>query len=315
MADGSKICRCCEATFASADSRRVYCSPACRKKAARDGTGRPTCSIPGCGRNAKAYGWCQRHYERWRASGDPGEASARRAPAGAPCEVTGCDSQSIARGMCRKHYARWASEQIPSDVKRLKWRQSYHRHKKEIGERNRAKKPPTQQRPCLDCGAMIYRKHPRSDLARRCEACQAERVKVKGRVRGTARRSCVTETTCWTCGVLFALPKTRKRGKIAGYCPECRKLKNRQRRAERRAKERYGDVTDAVLLALSRKRFCALCGVAMTRKAGPRQRQIDHIVPLNVGGAHTPANLRAVCRSCNYSRPKDGSDLVQMLLI
>ena len=30
-----------------------------------------TCSIEGCGRNLKAYGWCNVHYQRWRKHGDP----------------------------------------------------------------------------------------------------------------------------------------------------------------------------------------------------------------------------------------------------
>lgn len=217
--------------------------------------------------------------------------------------------------MCRRHYEREQRDQTPVEEQRRKWRESYHRRKEQLAERRRAERPAVQTRPCIDCGVTLYRLHPRAALAKRCEVCQAKRVTAKARERGASRRFCVTRTTCWTCGVEFDLPKTRKRGKIAGYCRECRLLKNRQRRAARRALERAGDVTDAVMLALSRKRCCELCGVVMTRKAGPKQRQIDHIMPLNVGGAHTPANLRAICRSCNYSRPKDGSDLTQMLLI
>ncbi len=36
---------------------------------------------------------------------------------------------------------------------------------------------------------------------------------------------------------------------------------------------------------------------------------IDHIVPLNVGGPDHPANMRILTASENRSRPKDGSDL------
>lgn len=30
-----------------------------------------TCSIDGCGRDVAARGWCQRHWQRWRRTGDP----------------------------------------------------------------------------------------------------------------------------------------------------------------------------------------------------------------------------------------------------
>ena len=29
------------------------------------------CSVDGCGREVNARGWCERHYQRWRAHGDP----------------------------------------------------------------------------------------------------------------------------------------------------------------------------------------------------------------------------------------------------
>ena len=28
------------------------------------------CSVPGCGRKRTSFGWCQGHYQRWRALGD-----------------------------------------------------------------------------------------------------------------------------------------------------------------------------------------------------------------------------------------------------
>jgi len=37
------------------------------------------CSIPGCGKPLCARGWCQAHYKRWKASGDPGTTPIRKA--------------------------------------------------------------------------------------------------------------------------------------------------------------------------------------------------------------------------------------------
>ena len=40
---------------------------------------------------------------------------------------------------------------------------------------------------------------------------------------------------------------------------------------------------------------CVLCGAR-----GPLE--VDHIVPLLAGGAHTEANMRTLCRACNQAR-------------
>jgi 5-methylcytosine-specific restriction endonuclease McrA len=42
----------------------------------------------------------------------------------------------------------------------------------------------------------------------------------------------------------------------------------------------------------------------------PNSKELDHIVPLGVGGTHTVGNVRIICRDCNLRRPKDGSDYV-----
>ena len=41
------------------------------------------------------------------------------------------------------------------------------------------------------------------------------------------------------------------------------------------------------------------------------QRQLDHIIPLNIGGLNIKNNVRYICGKCNNHRPKDGSDYFQ----
>jgi 5-methylcytosine-specific restriction endonuclease McrA len=58
-----------------------------------------------------------------------------------------------------------------------------------------------------------------------------------------------------------------------------------------------------------RARKCPLCGIWMTSKPHlPNSKELDHILPVNQGGTHTHGNVRIVCRHCNQSRPKDGTD-------
>lgn len=58
-----------------------------------------------------------------------------------------------------------------------------------------------------------------------------------------------------------------------------------------------------------RTRKCKICGIFLTGKPGkPNSKQLDHIIPINIGGTHTHGNVRIICRTCNLARPKDGSD-------
>lgn len=46
------------------------------------------------------------HYDRWRASGDPGEAESRKRKRTGTCTVEDCGRREIARGLCTTHYER-----------------------------------------------------------------------------------------------------------------------------------------------------------------------------------------------------------------
>lgn len=64
------------------------------------------CSIAGCGRKKRARSWCEMHYDRWRACGDPGEAETRKRKRRGTCAVDSCDRAELARGLCTTHYER-----------------------------------------------------------------------------------------------------------------------------------------------------------------------------------------------------------------
>jgi hypothetical protein len=60
---------------------------------------------------------------------------------------------------------------------------------------------------------------------------------------------------------------------------------------------------------------CPLCRVRLIDwPYQPASKELDHIVPLNVGDAHSIFNVRIICRSCNLRRPKDGSDVLAVPL-
>lgn len=68
---------------------------------------KPTCSISGCSRPARARGWCQLHWARWRKSGNPGPAGPLR-PFNDCCQVDECFNapRSSTAAWCEKHYVR-----------------------------------------------------------------------------------------------------------------------------------------------------------------------------------------------------------------
>lgn len=65
------------------------------------------CSVDGCDKPHKAHGYCEPHYRRWRATGDPLGSKPRPKKQPTTCSITGCDSLAKQRGWCGSHYTKW----------------------------------------------------------------------------------------------------------------------------------------------------------------------------------------------------------------
>ena len=92
--------------------------------------------------------------------------------------------------------------------------------------------------------------------------------------------------------------------------PAVARAKARRRNREHLKRSAVSDITAEQELAMRAKaRKCPLCGVRMRSDGGkPDSKELDHIIPIAVGGTHTHGNVRIICRRCNQRRPKDGSD-------
>ncbi len=117
---------------------------------------------------------------------------------------------------------------------------------------------------------------------------------------------------CWDCISLAAKEKYKEvRLEKIKYAKIYRiangdkiKARNRNRKNLMRSLSKNTDITNNYLIQLLNKsKNCPLCSKLMLEK------HIDHIIPIGVGGKHRKNNIRIVCKSCNLSRPKDGSDL------
>lgn len=61
---------------------------------------------------------------------------------------------------------------------------------------------------------------------------------------------------------------------------------------------------------------CELCNDKLDDNGTkyPNGKQLDHITPLAVGGAHTKNNVRFICYKCNVRRPRDGRDTLKLVV-
>ena len=96
------------------------------------------------------------------------------------------------------------------------------------------------------------------------------------------------------------------------YRPLARHHANKRRAQENKTDSTLSASVNDIKELLANRTFCPLCRRKMVidtaNQYNPRSKQIDHIVPLNVGGTNVLSNLRVICRECNVSRPRDGSD-------
>lgn len=105
------------------------------------------------------------------------------------------------------------------------------------------------------------------------------------------------------------------------YFEEYRKTESRKATItnyyhKRRAKTTVTDIDTKWLKALKQKTsICELCNKEMENTGNyPNGKHLDHILPLNVGGEHKKNNVRYICAECNVARPKDGSDLLKLVV-
>lgn len=116
---------------------------------------------------------------------------------------------------------------------------------------------------------------------------------------------------CHDCGK----PTSRRSTAAGRFCAQCASDRKRARESrkvsKRRTAQRVTDITAEFERGLRVDATdCPLCGTRLTDQPHrPHSKNLDHIVPICMGGTHTMGNVRIICRTCNLARPKDGSDV------
>jgi HNH endonuclease len=231
-------------------------------------------------------------------------AFARRARV---CEKCGIDFIEGWRGSC-KPKQRFCSN-VCAGTSKLKW-QGFTKKERKRAEHDRARArkglPPTwiaQDRDCTVCGLVFVAKR------RECVKCQSCRLS-KPRITKIPKLSIIKP--CVDCGTpVVGIIASKKR------CKLCSRKRSRDRRRllhgkvnkHRHRAKRFGVEYVAInpIKVFDRDSWrCQICD----RKTPKRLRgtyadnapELDHRVPMALGGSHTWGNVQCSCRSCNMSK-------------
>lgn len=164
-------------------------------------------------------------------------------------------------------------------------------------ERLQRKNNPTYELRCEDCGEEFLWRGPNKKFC--SVSCQA---------RNRNRKSKNADPRpCKECGKNFTPEYGNKR---RDFCSKgcLRKHSIRTGRTNRRAreKEQFVESVDPFSVFERDKWRCHLCGVSTPKRLrgtlDDRAPELDHIVPLAAGGAHSYANTACACRACNIKK-------------
>ena len=167
---------------------------------------------------------------------------------------------------------------------------------------------------CKVCRNRFDASHP---FAAHCtDACRQEGARQYSNAANAAKHV-VRKHICAECNLSFVPEYGDKRRK---YCSDaCAKRRSRRSSKQTRRAERKGCAASRVdaMQVFARDGWrCQLCN----RKTPQAKRgtyaanapELDHIMPLSLGGEHTYANTQCACRSCNAA--KGAKPMGQLLL-
>lgn len=126
---------------------------------------------------------------------------------------------------------------------------------------------------------------------------------VKCQRRAHRRSKAQPVLRCAECGNVFVPEDWRRDTYCSALC--MRKRARRISKARRRARIKTSscESIDPMEVFCRDKWICQICGVKVLRSrrgsCHPRAPELDHIVALSLGGAHTLDNVQCSCRACN----------------
>lgn len=179
-------------------------------------------------------------------------------------------------------------------------------------ERTRASRglPPLRVVPesteCVACGRSF---RPRTAEQKTCSAaCRVQWANHTARQSAQRRdRRDRSPRACQECGEEFTPAYGNKLRSFCSHVCGKRSAKRRQRKRERaRLRMVAVEIVDPTVVFQRDGWKCQLCGVPTPRKLrgtfGPTAPEMDHILPLALGGEHSYRNCQCACRACNGAK-------------
>jgi 5-methylcytosine-specific restriction endonuclease McrA len=176
---------------------------------------------------------------------------------------------------------------------------------------------------CAGCGCAWGAKREWS----RCPMCVRQAQLQAGRDASRAidiarHKAAARVTVCERCEARFCPVYGHSACKLCGPCAEDQRRDWRKaQRVKRRAKKRSASVEIVFPTRVFARDgwLCRLCGIPTPKhKRGSYDHdapELDHVVPLSRGGAHSYANTQCLCRSCNaYKGARDMQEVEEALL-
>lgn len=164
--------------------------------------------------------------------------------------------------------------------------------------------PRKPQRLCAGgCGVMV------PALRKRCSGCVRRLSSALSLKVYYDKRPTPTTTSCRECGAQVDRTQDARRKWFCSVACGKKHLRRRHRHSENNeARARRAgvpvDYSIKPLKVFERDGWrCQLCGVSTPQRlrggTDPRSPEVDHIVPISMGGGHTWDNVQCACRRCN----------------
>lgn len=153
------------------------------------------------------------------------------------------------------------------------------------------------ERECSACGQQKPRSAYKKKCAKSPDGLEAICLECNSR-RNTARRAFATEETRakWRAQMrVWNATEAGRAARAARPKPPEYEHSYRRKRLERMAQQDDGTVTSALLRKEFARTKCPYCAAPMQTK----DKQLDHMHPLALGGLHSAVNVLVCCASCN----------------
>lgn len=139
--------------------------------------------------------------------------------------------------------------------------------------------------------------------------CKASNMSIKK--RGIKLIRTERQYKCKACNELYI-------GKKPGRCNECSRLVRKAHKKKRRAAIRSVAIETVVdIKVFQRDKWrCKQCDMKVQKQCILRDdaAEVDHIVPLSLGGPHSYSNVQTLCRRCNQIKSNSYRGQLVMLL-